>query len=105
MSDARERFIDVFETIVTLVLLLEIIIRFIVDWRNFFYSKQNIIDLVTAIITSVMQIPAVRHAHDGRAYAWLTVFQILRIYRVVLAVPITRDLIVWTHPPLNVAVC
>jgi hypothetical protein len=105
MSDSREKFIDVFETIVTLVLLLEIIIRFIVDWRHFFYSKQNIVDLITAIVTSVMQIPAVRHAHDGRAYAWLTVFQILRIYRVVLAVPITRDLIVRTPPPVDVIVC
>jgi hypothetical protein len=94
MSHRRAKFIDVFETLVTLILLLEIIIRFVVDWRHFFRSKQNIVDLITAIVTSVMQIPVVKNAHGGRAYAWLTVFQILRIYRVVLAVPMTRDLVV-----------
>ncbi|OCK85943.1 hypothetical protein K432DRAFT_421393 [Lepidopterella palustris CBS 459.81] len=93
MSESRRTFIDFSETGVTLVLLLEIIIRFLVDWRNFFNSRHNITDLGLAIITTVMQIPTVKSSHDGRPYAWLTIFQILRIYRVVLAVPITRDLI------------
>jgi voltage-dependent calcium channel len=94
MSNGRRRFIDLSETVVTFLLLAEIIIRFVGDWRQFFKNPRNITDLLIAVITSVIQIPAVKDAHDGRAYAWLTVFQIIRIYRVVLAVPMTRDLIV-----------
>ncbi|ORY13758.1 calcium-channel protein CCH1 [Clohesyomyces aquaticus] len=93
MSPSRTSFIDLSETGVTLILLIDIILRFIVDWRHFFRSKRNMADLLIAIITTVIQIPAVKHARGGRAYAWLTIFQVLRIYRVVLAVPMTRDLI------------
>lgn len=106
MSHHRAHFIDVSETIVTLILLAEILIRFVVDWRHFFYSKRNITDLVIAIITTVIQIPPVKNARGGRAYAWLSFFQIVRIYRVVLAVPMTRDLIVsHSRSPENVAYC
>lgn len=94
MSPSRAKLIDRSEIGVTLLLVLEIIIRFVVDWRHFFKSKQNITDLLIAIITAVIQIPAIKDSHDGRAYAWLSVFQIIRIYRVVLAVPMTRELIV-----------
>jgi hypothetical protein len=94
MSESRERFIDFSETVVTLILLAEILIRFVVDWRHFFFGTQNIVDLMIAIITTIIQIPAIKNAHEGQAYAWLTVFQIIRTYRVVLAVPMTRDLIV-----------
>ncbi|KAF2496014.1 hypothetical protein BU16DRAFT_526542 [Lophium mytilinum] len=93
MSPHRERFINMSETAVSLILLFEIVLRFLVDWRHFFQSRRNVVDLGLAIITTVIQIPAVKHARDGRPYAWLTIFQIVRIYRVVLAVPLTRDLI------------
>lgn len=76
---------------VTLVLLFEIIVRFIVDWRHFFRSKRNIVDLALAIITTVIQIPSIKNS--GQPYSWLTFFQIVRIYRVVLAVDLTRQLI------------
>ena len=94
MSNFRRNFIDVTETIITLALLGEILVRFIVDWRNFFKSRRNVTDLMIAIITTVIQLPAVKAAHGGRAYAWLSIFQIMRVYRIVLAVPVTRDLIV-----------
>ncbi|KAF2691188.1 calcium channel-like protein subunit Cch1 [Lentithecium fluviatile CBS 122367] len=93
MSESRTRFIDLSETGVTFLLLAEIVIRFATDWRHFFYSKRNITDLFIAVVTTVIQIPAVKDSHNGRAYAWLTIFQIIRIYRVVLAVPMTRDLV------------
>ncbi|PVH98785.1 hypothetical protein DM02DRAFT_530514 [Periconia macrospinosa] len=93
MSENRRDLINATEIGVTLVLLAEIFIRFAVDWRHFFYSKINITDLGIAIITTIIQIPAIKQSHGGRAYDWLTVFQIMRIYRVVLAVPMTRDLI------------
>ncbi|KAF1840841.1 uncharacterized protein K460DRAFT_321388 [Cucurbitaria berberidis CBS 394.84] len=93
MSNFRRTFIDTSETIVTLILLMEILIRFAVDWRHFFSGKLNITDLMIALITTIIQIPAIKHAYGGKAYAWLTIFQIIRVYRVVLYVPMTRDLI------------
>jgi hypothetical protein len=94
MSNFRRNFIDRTETIVTLILLVEIVVRFIVDWRHFFKSKRNMTDLSIALITTIIQIPAIKSSHGGKAYAWLTFFQIARAYRLVLAVPVTRDLIV-----------
>jgi hypothetical protein len=94
MSHFRQKFIDRSETVITLVLLFEILIRLVVDWRHFFQSKRNLTDLGIAIITTVIQIPAIKDAYGGKAYAWLTLFQIVRVYRVVLAVPMTRDLVV-----------
>jgi len=94
MSNFRRFFINSAESIVTLILFLEIIIRLIVDWRHFFRSKRNVTDLALAIITAIIQIPAIKEAHNGKAYAWLSIFQIIRVYRVVLAVPMTRELIV-----------
>ncbi|KAI4146325.1 MAG: hypothetical protein L6R39_003483 [Caloplaca ligustica] len=91
MGPRRTKFVDATETVVTAILAIEIILRFAVDWRNFHRSKRNWVDLGIAVITAVIQIPPIRHS--GQPYAWLTFFQILRFYRVVLAVSITRDLI------------
>ncbi|KAL8826799.1 MAG: hypothetical protein Q9170_007267 [Blastenia crenularia] len=91
MSNRRARFVETTETVVTIVLVFEILARFAVDWRNFHRSKRNWVDLGIAVITAIIQIPPIRHS--GQAYAWLTFFQILRFYRVVLAVSITKDLI------------
>jgi hypothetical protein len=92
MGPGREKLVNATETVVTFILLVEIIIRFAVDWRNFFRNTQNVVDLAIAIVTTVIQIPAI---HDRQGiYSWFTFFQVLRIYRVVLAVPLTRDLIV-----------
>ncbi|PHH80248.1 hypothetical protein CDD80_2271 [Ophiocordyceps camponoti-rufipedis] len=90
MSRARETFIDLSEAIVTIVLDLEIIIRFTANWRRFHLSWQNIFDFGLAAITTIILIPPIR---NSPAYQWLTVFQILRVYRVVLAIPVTRKLI------------
>lgn len=90
-SETREHFIMNSETVVTFLLLLEIVLRFLCDWRNFFRVKRNIFDLLLAIVTTVMQIPVIRNS--GMPYAWLTAFQIVRIYRVVLAVRVTRELV------------
>jgi hypothetical protein len=94
MSDFRQSFIEKSETVVTCILLFEILVRIAVDWRHFLNSKRNITDLAIAVITTIIQIPAIKTAYGGKAYAWLTLFQIIRVYRVVLAVPMTRDLIV-----------
>ncbi|TKA67097.1 hypothetical protein B0A55_09622, partial [Friedmanniomyces simplex] len=88
---ATADFIKASEFGVSLVLLAEILLRFAADWRDFPYHRRNWVDLLLAILTMVIQIPRIRNS--GQPYAWLTVFQILRIYRVVLAVKLTRDLI------------
>lgn len=71
---------------------MEIVLRFVTDWRNFHRSRRNWVDLSLAIITAIIQLPPIHLS--GQAYFWMTFFQIFRIYRVVLAVPLTRDLIV-----------
>lgn len=91
MSPARRDFIQTVEVVVTVLLDIEIIIRVVADHRDFHTSKRNLIDLALAVITSIILLPPI-HNSSG-VYAWLTVFQILRVYRVVLAVPMTRQLI------------
>ncbi|PGH21484.1 hypothetical protein AJ80_03152 [Polytolypa hystricis UAMH7299] len=91
MGDRRKRYIDTSEIIVTVILLVEIFLRLGSDWRNFFKSPRNWVDLALAIITSVIQLPPIRNSE--RAYAAMSVFQVLRIYRIVLAFSVTRELI------------
>ncbi|KAK4999616.1 calcium channel protein, partial [Elasticomyces elasticus] len=91
MSSKRAWFIEASELAVTLLLAFEIVLRFAVDWRDFRHHKRNWVDLGLAVVTLVIQIPSIRKS--GQPYAWLTIFQLLRIYRVVLAIQLTRDLI------------
>lgn len=91
MSSSRGAFINHTETVVTLVLCGEIVLRFLADWRNFHRERCNWLDLGLAVITAVMQIPVIHES--GQTYEWLTFFQIIRFYRVVFAVSLTRDLI------------
>lgn len=90
MSSSRERFINGAEIAVTVLLDIEIVARLTANWRNFHRSWANLFDLGLAIITTVILIPPIRYT---TAYWWLTVFQIFRAYRIVLAVPMTRTLI------------
>ncbi|KAI9870160.1 MAG: calcium channel protein, partial [Watsoniomyces obsoletus] len=48
MGPTRRAFIMNSETVVTLLLLVEIILRFVCDWRGFIYSKRNWADLILA---------------------------------------------------------
>lgn len=61
------------------------------DWRAFGDSGSNGLDLLLAVITTIIQIPAIR---DSSVYKWLTIFQLVRFYRVILAVPTMRPLLV-----------
>lgn len=87
----RISFINTCEVVVTILLDVEMVIRFSLDWRRFHHNIQNLFDLALAVITSVILIPPIHNA--TQVYAWLTAFQILRAYRVVLAIPMTRTLI------------
>jgi hypothetical protein len=92
MSASRAQFIDTTETVVAIIFLVEIILRFASDWRIFHRRRRNLTDLLLVIITCIIQLPPIRNS--GRAYTVLTLFQILRVYRVVLAFSVTRKLIV-----------
>jgi len=78
----------------TLAFDLEIAIRLFAslpDWRSFFAGNANRVDTFLAVVTTFIQLPFVFHSP---AYAWLTFFQIARFYRVVLAIPRMRRLLV-----------
>lgn len=91
MSSYRRTVIDSIEIIVTIILDIEMCIRFAADFRDFHRKKRNLLDLGLAVATSVILLPPIHNATE--IYAWLTVFQILRVYRIVLAVPMTAKLI------------
>jgi voltage-dependent calcium channel len=91
MSQQRADFIWYSELVVTILLLMEIILRFAADWRAFHRRKRNLVDTFLAVITTVILLPPIQNSRQP--YAWLTIFQIVRIYRVVWGVPMTRELI------------
>lgn len=91
MGHDRESFINNTEIVMTLIFLVEIVLRFASDWRSFHTKRHNWFDLMLVVITCIIQIPPIKNS--GRAYTVLTLFQILRVYRVVLAIPVTRRLI------------
>ena len=88
-----ELFIDRAELGITIAFDLEMVWRFtahLPDWRAFGREPVNWIDLVLAVACSIIQIPAI---HMSSTYAWLTVFQLARWYRVIFEVPRMRPLI------------
>jgi voltage-dependent calcium channel len=92
MGEGRRRFIDIAEIVATILLDIEIAVRFAGDFRHFHRSWRNLFDFGLAVATTVILIPPIRNS--GQIYAWLSVFQILRVYRLVLAIPVTRKLII-----------
>ncbi|KAG8763613.1 calcium channel protein [Ceratobasidium sp. 423] len=84
---------DLAELILTIAFDVDIAWRFVgylPQWRDFFMKKNNNLDLVLAIGSSIIQIPAIKHSE---AYPWLTIFQLARFYRVILVVPRMRPLL------------
>lgn len=94
MDEFRRHTLYRLESTFTGIFVAEIIFRFLIyfpHWRMFFMSKRNCFDLFLAVITGIIIIGPVKNAL-GQAYYWLTAFQLLRAYRVVLATSITRNL-------------
>lgn len=60
-------------------------------WRLFIRSGRNCFDLFLAVTCAIIQIPVIRRSS---VYPWLTVFQLLRWYRVILVVPRMKPLLV-----------
>ena len=94
MSEEKAHMLYRAESAFTLILLLEIILRFMLyvpQIKTFFLSRRNCFDLGLAVITSIIVIGPVKEKL-GHAYYWLTFFQCARFYRVVLFSSITSDL-------------
>ncbi|AAS51085.1 ACL143Cp [Eremothecium gossypii ATCC 10895] len=83
-----------FERILSFVLMIETLIRLFLYapafWK-FLAKPTYVYDLIVAIISIIITQPLV-HDKLGRTYYWLSIFQISRFYRVVLAFKITRNL-------------
>ncbi|KAG0268944.1 calcium channel protein [Actinomortierella ambigua] len=78
----------------TIAFAVDIVIRFLVHipkTSTFFKSKKNCMDLFLVLVTLCIQIGPI---HNSTAYKYLTVFQVLRIYRPVIYVERLRSLIV-----------
>jgi hypothetical protein len=94
ISPLHQTILDKGELAITTLFDIEIIIRVLAelpDWRNFFIHGNNWLDLILAIGSTIIQIPAI---HQSNVYPWLTIFQLARFYRVILEVPRMRPLLV-----------
>ncbi|KAI0822128.1 Ion transport protein-domain-containing protein [Trametes gibbosa] len=93
MSPMHAEILDKGELALTVTFDVEIVIRvlaYLPDWRRFFYRGQNVLDLLLAIGSSIIQIPAI---HQSKVYPWLTIFQLMRFYRVILEIPRMKPLL------------
>ena len=78
----------------TLAFMAEALIRlasYFPEWKSFFNETRNRTDLLIAVVTCIIQLPPIHG--NSIAYSWLTGFQIIRIYRVLVAFPRMRAII------------
>ncbi|KAI8093916.1 Ion transport protein-domain-containing protein [Halteromyces radiatus] len=85
-SESMLDFLDNVETAMTFIFAIEIVIRMMgaLNWLQFWSSFKNKFDLFLVIITCVIQLPVIQ---DHPAYMYLTIFQVLRMYRLFLCIP------------------
>ncbi|KAH7056641.1 Ion transport protein-domain-containing protein [Linnemannia elongata] len=77
----------------TIAFAVDIAIRFLVCLpmpMEFFKSRKNLVDLFLATVTMLIQIPPIKNSH---VYLYLTVFQVVRIYRPIIYIERLRSLI------------
>ncbi|KAI8378320.1 Ion transport protein-domain-containing protein [Blakeslea trispora] len=91
-SQSTLNLVDSAETAFTLIFAIEILLRMIgaVSWMGFWSSKTNLFDLFLVISTCVIQLPMIQ---DSSAYKYLTIFQILRSYRLFICIPRVQRLV------------
>ncbi|KAI0321538.1 Ion transport protein-domain-containing protein [Amylostereum chailletii] len=93
LDPTHREVLDKSELILTILFDAEILIRIaghFPDWRSFMHKGNNWLDTVLAIGSTIILIPAV---HNSRAYPWLTVFELMRFYRVILEIPRMKPLL------------
>ncbi|KAG0004465.1 calcium channel protein [Entomortierella chlamydospora] len=90
-SPSAIRRINGFEIAFTALFAVEICMRILghSTWKQFWRKKSNLADLFLAIATTVILIPPI---FNWEWFRYLTVFQVLRAYRLVPAIPGVRDL-------------
>ncbi|KAJ7831421.1 Ion transport protein-domain-containing protein [Mycena olivaceomarginata] len=110
----QEHVLFVAELSITIAFDVEILLRIAAafpDWRAFFGfgarvsagekaqqgqdrdtrgAGQNWLDAALTVGASVIQVPAIQHSP---VYPWFTIFQLMRFYRVILAVPRMKPLL------------
>ncbi|CEP11360.1 hypothetical protein [Parasitella parasitica] len=91
-SESMLELVDNAETAFTFVFALEILLRMVgaASWMSFWSAKTNLFDLFLVISTCVIQLPIIQ---DSWVYKYLTVFQILRLYRLFICIPRVRRLL------------
>ncbi|EGN97267.1 hypothetical protein SERLA73DRAFT_110442 [Serpula lacrymans var. lacrymans S7.3] len=92
MSDVHQTVLDWSELAITIAFDFEIILRVLAElpaWRKFFAHGNNWLDILLAIGSTIIQIPAI---HNSSVYPWLTIFQLARFYRVILEFPRMKPL-------------
>ncbi|KAG2155280.1 Ion transport protein-domain-containing protein [Suillus bovinus] len=102
MSELHQQILDKSELALTVAFDIEIIMRVVAElpaWRRFFQHGNNWLDLVLAVGSSVIQIPAI---HNSELYPWLTIFQLGRFYRVILEFPRMKPLMTTKPSQLTV---
>lgn len=87
---------NTWDFITSIILMVEVILRFMIfvvagDWKMFFFSGFNIIDLFLATVTLVISSPTVYNSISSVAYGWLSIFGILRFYRVIVSIKPVRE--------------
>ena len=88
------------ELVITLAFDVEMALRILATlphWRHFFEHGNNWIDGALAIGCTIIQIPAIRNSN---VYAWFTIFQLARFYRVILVIPRMKPLLVSCRSPV-----
>ncbi|KAI0031009.1 Ion transport protein-domain-containing protein [Vararia minispora EC-137] len=77
----------------TIAFDFEILVRVVAclpDWRAFFWKGTNVLDLMLAVGSSIVQTPGVRDSGWGK---WLVGFELVRFYRVILEIPRMKPLL------------
>ncbi|KAG9050174.1 calcium channel protein [Tulasnella sp. UAMH 9824] len=100
-SPGHLQFLDSFELVATIAFDVEMVWRiagYLPNWRGFNEKGVNWFDLFLAIVTTIIQIPPI---HNWTYYPWLTAAQLARFYRVILAVPTMRPLLLRVFGNMN----
>ncbi|KAI8331328.1 Ion transport protein-domain-containing protein [Chlamydoabsidia padenii] len=94
MTEDQVTTLDSVECGFSIAFLIEILLRLVSQRRQlslFFNDKVNRADMIISIMSCIIWIPAIHS--NAVAFAWLSGFQVMRIYRVLLAIPRLRKLL------------
>lgn len=93
MPARRQIFLDISEVVVTFLLDFDIIIRALsLGTKSFRASSQHVLDSALAVATTISAILLLSGRLPPQAHAGLSIFRLLRAYRIVQLVPMTRKL-------------